>query len=65
MYSYDINWVIDSTMYPGRPGEADGLCDRRARTRVRAHGLVDGFAGSLVGQYQLSSLTQTQLVKFS
>ena len=57
MYSYDINWVIASTLYPGRPGEADGLCDCRMRMRVRAHRLVDGFAGSLVGQYQLASLT--------
>ena len=57
MYSYNINWVIASTLYPGRIGEADGLCDRRARMRVRAHELVYGFAGSLVGQSQLASLT--------
>ena len=40
--------------YPGRPGAADGCV---IAARVRVHGLVDGFAGSLVGQSQLVSLT--------
>ena len=51
IYSYDINWLIASTPYPGRLILVDGLCDRRVRTRVRAHGFIDGFAGSLVYQY--------------
>ena len=57
IYSYNINWLIASTPYPGRLGLADGLCNRRVRTRVRAHWLVDGFVSSLVCQYQLVSLT--------
>ena len=57
IYSYDVNWLIASTPYSVRLGLADGLCNRRACTYVRAHWLVDGFAGSLVCQYQLVSLT--------
>ena len=54
IYSYDVNW---RTPYSGRLGLADGLCSCCARTRMRVHWLVDGFAGSLVCQYQLASLT--------
>ena len=58
IYSYDITWLIASTPYHGRLGLADGLCNLCAFTRVRAQWLVFGFAGSLVCQYQLVSLTQ-------
>ena len=54
IYSYDVNW---RTPYSGHLGSADSLCNRRARTRARAHWLLDGFAGSLVCQYQLASIT--------
>ena len=54
IYSSDINW---RTSYYGRLRSADGLCNCRARTRVCAHWILDGFAGSLVCQYQLASLT--------
>ena len=54
IYSYDVNWC---TPYSGRLGSADSLCNRRARVRVCAHWLLDDFAGSLVYQYQLASLT--------
>ena len=57
IYSYDVNWLIASTPYSGRLGSGDGLCNRRARTRVRTHWLINVFAGSLVCQYQLESLT--------
>ena len=58
IYSYDVNWLIASTPYSVRLGLADGLCNRCVCTYVRAHWLVDGFAGSLVCQYQLASLTE-------
>ena len=54
IYSYDVNWC---TPYTGRLGSADSLCNRRAHMCVRAHWLLDGFAGSLVCLYQLASLT--------
>ena len=54
IYSYDVNWRMP---YSGRLGSADGLCNRRARTRVRTHFVLDESAGSLVCQYQLESLT--------
>ena len=47
IYSYDINRIIASTPYPRRPGEVDGFCDRRARTRVRAY--ARARTGSLMG----------------
>ena len=62
IYSYDINWLIASTPYPGCLGSADGLCDFCARMHVRVHRVVDGFAGSLVGQSQLASLTLISLI---
>ena len=57
IYSYDVNWLIASTPYPGRLGWADIFFNRRARMRVRAHWLVDGFTGLFVCQYQLLSLS--------
>ena len=45
IYSYGVNW---RTPYSGRLGSADVLCNFRAHTRVHAHWLLDGFAGSLV-----------------
>ena len=50
IYSYDANWLINSIPYSGRLGSADSLCNRRARTRMHAHWLVGGFAGSFVFQ---------------
>ena len=50
IYSYDVNWLIASTPYSGHLVLADGLCNRRACTRVQTLLLVDGFAGSLVCQ---------------
>ena len=54
IYSYDVNW---RTPYSWRLGSADSLCNCRARTRVRAHWLLDGSVDSLLCQYQLASLT--------
>ena len=60
IYSYDVNW---RTPYSWSLGSEDSLCNCRARTRMRAHWLLDGSAGSLVCQYQLTSLTCTSITK--